>query len=465
MGSIGGRRRLAAIPAGVALVLGLIVVPLAGRASATPTLTISQTTNLTAGTVVTWSVTGATPSVLSSLIECNGDPTEPTMSLLGNAIPVGCTPPALKPTSATGTASGTFTIKVGTVGPPSNTGNDSAGNPGSVDAPNYPCPPTQAEVDAGVVCVLAFGTTAAGGVDTVFVPIHFQGEPTTTTTTSTTSTSTTSTTTSTTSTTTTSTTTSSTSTTTTTVPSGGGPTTLDHCTGNFSVASIKNPLNGLGLVNSETNVKISAKSVGAATCQPTGMLSAAGPIDPASFKASIVGNASCDTSLTPPGLPPSGKFGFTQGVGTVKSGGYLRFASIDPTGAVYYADVVAVHGIMVKGPYAGTDVDGTLSQDPTVKDKTVPAVTYGPFVGYDVNPFDSLGIGASCLSGTSTGFLLGNDNHGATCTLVGKGCVAIGTDIKTTLVGDGTSLLEPTGLVNGAGGGVTPAQGLTFSVF
>jgi hypothetical protein len=245
------------------------------------------------------------------------------------------------------------------------------------------------------------------------------------------------------------------------------PTVLDHCTGNFSVASIKNPLNGLGIVNTETNVKISAKSVGAATCATGGLLSTAGPIDSASFKASIVGFASCDTSLTPPGLPPSGKFGFTQAAGTVKSGGYLRFASIDPTGAVYFSDVVAVHGMMVKGPYAGTDVDGTIFQNPTVKDKTV-GPAFGPFTGLDVNPFDSLTIGASCLSGTPAGFLLGNDNHGGACTVVGKGCVLESTNITTTLVGDGTSLLESVSggaLVTGAAGGTTPAQGLTFSVY
>jgi hypothetical protein len=153
------------------------LVGFAPSASAAPVLIVSTTTNLVAGQVVNWSVSGVTGGALSSILECNGDPTAPTMSLLGNNIPVGCTAPALKPTNADGTASGTFTIKTGTIGPPVSTGNDSAGNPGSVDAPLYPCPPTQAQVNLGITCVLAFGTTA-GVVDQTFVPIHFVGEPT-----------------------------------------------------------------------------------------------------------------------------------------------------------------------------------------------------------------------------------------------------------------------------------------------
>ncbi len=129
-----------------------------------------------------------------------------------------------------------------------------------------------------------------------------------------------------------------------------------------------------------------------------------------------MGFASCDTTLTPPGLPPSGKIGFTQSGGTVKDQGYVRFASIDPTGSTYFQDVIGVHGLLTKGPFAGADIDGSLSQNPTVKDKTLPSGVspgalgnYDSFTGLDVNAFDSLEIGASCLSGTSAGNLLFNN--------------------------------------------------------
>jgi hypothetical protein len=247
------------------------------------------------------------------------------------------------------------------------------------------------------------------------------------------------------------------------------PTVVDHCTNTYSVAAIKNPVNGLGIVNTETAVKISTKPVNAPTCTgaPGALLTAAGPIDAGSFKTSIAGFASCDTSLLPPGLPPSGKFGFSQAGTTLKTGGYLRFASVDPTGSIYYSDVVGIHGMIIKGPYAGVDLDGTVFQNPTFKDKTVGA-TFGPFVGFDVNPFDSLVIGGSCLAGTSAGNLLFNDNHGDCTDPLSKNCVLAPTDIKLTLVGDGTSLLESVSggaLVTGAGGGNNPATGLTFSIF
>jgi hypothetical protein len=428
------------------LVFGLIIVPLAQSAAAVPTLTVSATTNLMANQVVNWSVTGVTPNVLSSIIECNGDPNEPTMSLLGNNVPVGCTPVQLKSTTATGTASGTFTIKVGTVGPPSSTGNDSNGNPGSVDAPLYPCPPTQAQVNAGVTCVIAFGTTA-GVVDQTFVPIHFQGEPTTTTSSST---STTSTSTSTTSTsTTTSSTTTSTTTTSTTVP-GGGPTVtvIGTCSGQSAIGKIKDVATGThGLTNISENDKISLKAVtgGEGTCNL-----GAGPVtpDPGSFKASFTGFASCDNTATPGGLAPSGKVSLSFAGGTVKLQSYARITS--PPDPVHSPDVVGVHGIVVKGSIAGADVDGSVWEDPTFKDATN---TSGLFAKYDVNPLDMAAIAASCTSGTSTGNLAFTDGSG------GKKPTAVPTNIETVLSGDGQSPL-------GAALGFTPlASGLTFSVY
>lgn len=245
-------------------------------------------------------------------------------------------------------------------------------------------------------------------------------------------------------------------------PPAPSPTVVDHCTNNFAIAQIKNPTAVVptGIVNTLTNVKIGTKATGAPSC--VGAFTGAGAIDAASFKTSIVGEASCNTALTPP-APPVGKFGFTQGAGTVKEQGYLRFASIDPTGVYFYSDVVNLHGFIAKGPAAGLDVDGSVFQNPTVKDKTLPQDPRFP--GYDVNPFDSLEIGASCLSGTSAGNLLFNDGSGATCTTK---CKPIATNIQLTLVGDGTSILEAFNggvLILGAGGGNHPAEGITFSVY
>jgi hypothetical protein len=255
-----------------------------------------------------------------------------------------------------------------------------------------------------------------------------------------------------------------TTTTTTTVPGGPTKTTLGTCTGLNAVATIKNTVTGAGLTNTlpptGQSDKISVKSINAPACSGPSFTAPGTAIDSASLKASIVGAESCNTSL-PPSFPPNGKLGFTQGVGTVKDGGYVRFSANDPT-KNYFADVVSVHGIMVKGPLAGVDLDGTLSQDPTVKDKTVPAVQYGAFTGLDVNPFDSAMIGASCLSGTSSGNLLFNDNLSG-----GTKPVAVPTAITTTLVGDGSSLLDGAGLAPPADHthpGV-PAAGLTFSVY
>jgi hypothetical protein len=175
-------RRASFAALGAMLAFGTLVVGFASSASATPALAVTPTTTgLMNGQVLNWAASGMTPNALGSIIECNGDPTAPTIAFMGNNIPVGCSPVHLAFVSAAGTASGTFTIIGGPaqtpVGPPVANQTDSAGHPGAQDALNYPCPPTQAQVNLGIVCVLAYGTTAGPG-DQVFQPIHFQGEPT-----------------------------------------------------------------------------------------------------------------------------------------------------------------------------------------------------------------------------------------------------------------------------------------------
>jgi len=139
------------------------------------TMTADPATCLMNGTVTTVSATGLYPSsntnFLGTLIECNSDPTQPTIAILGTALPVSCTGALAHDwtPNATGTFTGTFPVVAGVTGPPA-TGTDSAGNPGSVDAANYPCPPTAAQLAAGDTCLLALGDS---GGDQVSVPLSF----------------------------------------------------------------------------------------------------------------------------------------------------------------------------------------------------------------------------------------------------------------------------------------------------
>jgi hypothetical protein len=224
---------------------------------------------------------------------------------------------------------------------------------------------------------------------------------------------------------------------------------------------------GLGLNNTLLAVKISIKSTptGAMTC--TGLPAADGAVVPGSFKGTLgnglTSQASCDTSLVSTALPPAGKFGWSGALG--KEQGYARLSAGDPT-INYFADVVSTHGLITKGAMAGVDVDGTLFQNPTVKDKTLP--TAGTWVGVDTNAQDSFFIGASCQTGGSAGTLAFNNGLGGKG---GLGSVPAPTRITLTLVGDGASLIEPIlQLVAPASAGklgpcpCVPAGGLVFSV-
>ena len=153
---------------------------------------------------VTVAATGLTPysatNYLGTFIECNTDPSQPTVSILGHTIPVSCSP-ALKyvfTPNAAGTANmpdpnaqpaalPAFSVIEGTTGPAcasatgvppglcggtstSNPTPDSTGGNPYTDAANYPCPPTPAQRAASDSCVIAMGDT---GGDQVSVPISF----------------------------------------------------------------------------------------------------------------------------------------------------------------------------------------------------------------------------------------------------------------------------------------------------
>jgi hypothetical protein len=142
-------------------------------ASATPQLTVSPDTNLTDGQRVTVTASGMKANAYGSVLECNLAPNEPTVSVQGNDVPVGCTNPlsTLKSTDASGGFTTPFTIHTGTIGPPAQ-GTDSAGNPAPADAAKYPCPPTPAQQSGGTTCDVVYGDTAG---DQAKAPLGFAG--------------------------------------------------------------------------------------------------------------------------------------------------------------------------------------------------------------------------------------------------------------------------------------------------
>jgi hypothetical protein len=148
------------------------------------TATADPATCLVDGTPVAMTASGMMPAsatnFLGTFIECNSDPGQPTVSILGNTIPVSCSG-ALAHTftpNADGSASATFDAIEGTTGPacapslcaPAKNPVDSSGGNPFTDAANYPCPPTTAQLAAGDICVLAVGDT---GGDQITIPIAF----------------------------------------------------------------------------------------------------------------------------------------------------------------------------------------------------------------------------------------------------------------------------------------------------
>ena len=140
----------------------------------TATVTVDPATCLVAGSTVSITATGLLPfnsstNSLGTVLECNDDPGQPTVALAARSFPVSCTGALahdFAPNGA-GTANESFTVVVGTTGPPA-TGTDSAGNDAGADAAKYPCPPTPAQVSD--TCVIAVGDL---GGDKVVVPIAF----------------------------------------------------------------------------------------------------------------------------------------------------------------------------------------------------------------------------------------------------------------------------------------------------
>ncbi|MEI9914021.1 MAG: carboxypeptidase regulatory-like domain-containing protein [Candidatus Saccharibacteria bacterium] len=146
------------------LLAALIAVGLLAPAIvwASGSLNVSSSTGLSNGQVVSVSGSGFSANSTGSILECNNDPNQPTIEFVGNPVSVSCSNPfsELVTTNGGGNLPSTsFTIVSGTVGPPT-TGTDSSGGNATTDAAAYPCPPTQAQVNAGYACNLSFGDQA-----------------------------------------------------------------------------------------------------------------------------------------------------------------------------------------------------------------------------------------------------------------------------------------------------------------
>ncbi|HVC70413.1 MAG TPA: hypothetical protein VNC61_09205 [Acidimicrobiales bacterium] len=155
-------------------------------------ITATSTTGLDTSSAVQVTGSGFAPKATGAVVECNMAPGQPTVPVPDDApnfthlgsLPVGCSSPNQTPAkvSKAGSIFAGPGVTVGTIGPPA-VGGDSSGGEAATDAVNYPCPPTQAQVSAGVSCAFVYqdskGETASIAVS---FTTAFSTLPTTTTT-------------------------------------------------------------------------------------------------------------------------------------------------------------------------------------------------------------------------------------------------------------------------------------------
>jgi hypothetical protein len=166
-------------------IAGVIAGLSSDEAWAAGTLHVSVSTGLVQKQIVNVTGSGFAPSAYGYVLECNGTPGEPTVTVgppFDQSLPVGCSAPSLKhlvSTTTTGGLSTAFQIRLSKkLGPPCGSSKvlglcshtDSAGQHPRKDAKNYPCPPTAAQSDAGVTCALVFYDSAQ---DVASTPISF----------------------------------------------------------------------------------------------------------------------------------------------------------------------------------------------------------------------------------------------------------------------------------------------------
>jgi hypothetical protein len=270
---------------------------------------------------------------------------------------------------------------------------------------------------------------------------------------------------------------------------------------------------GLGIGSSAETLKLSMK----ATTQESGNVytqQGPAPITVPDMKWALLGDEGCNQQ-SDGNLPPSGKVSFTiSGLQIpLPQSGFVRITGYDPQGPNYFADVINFHGIVEKGTMAGVDINATLFQTPTVKDKsqvavptqnTVPDFMGFQALGYDTNPGDDVAIGQLCQGGgpvDASNILQYNNNMGgakagqqpcdgaiygfttlttpvvapagsvltapATNACVGKPA-PIPNRIAVTMVGDGPSLLDPNvplGVLGPCNPNCAPADGVHLSIY
>jgi len=145
-----------------------------------PSITLDRSTGLLRGQLVNITGTGF-PFGGATVVECNNTPGQPTVSISGFDVPVGCTQPfgqspftpgpygTFPPRSPSSSLRTTFIVQTGIIGPPI-LGIDSARNSSAADAANYPCPPTAAQQAAGASCTISAGAVIYGPSSSPPVP-------------------------------------------------------------------------------------------------------------------------------------------------------------------------------------------------------------------------------------------------------------------------------------------------------
>jgi len=120
----------------------------------TPRIFLSSNSNLINQQTIFITGTGFAPNAFGSLVECNLASGQPLSSVGSPPLPVGCTSASAE--QFTADASGSFStlffrVHAGNIGA-WQTGLDSQGDPAATSAAAFPCPPTPAQVAAGVSC-------------------------------------------------------------------------------------------------------------------------------------------------------------------------------------------------------------------------------------------------------------------------------------------------------------------------
>jgi hypothetical protein len=145
----------------------------ADTADVAAAMAVTPRTDLTEDQAVLVTARGLPDNGVGEIRECNSTLLQPVVWIAGVRTLVSCTDPNGERWvfSDRGILHTRFTIVTGTVGPPKS-GTDNLGHSAAIDASNYPCPPTAAEVADGFDCYLEI-EWGRGAAHRVVVPITF----------------------------------------------------------------------------------------------------------------------------------------------------------------------------------------------------------------------------------------------------------------------------------------------------